>query len=40
VVDLTEQQIAALPVPPKTEEIRKAPQGAVREYPPLETGRR
>ena len=40
VVDLNEQQIAALPVPPKTEEIRKAPQGAVREYPPLESGRR
>lgn len=40
VVDLTEQQIAALPVPPKVEEIRKQPQGAVREYPPLEPGRR
>jgi len=40
VVDLTEPEIAALPVPPKTEEIRKAPQGAAREYPPLESGRR
>ena len=39
-VDLTEAQVAALPVPPKTEEIRKAPQGAAREYPPLETGSR
>jgi outer membrane protein assembly factor BamE len=39
-VDLTEAQVAALPVPPQTEAIRKAPQGAVREYPPLEPGRR
>ena len=37
-VDLSEAQIAALPVPPKTEEIRKTPQGAAREYPPLEKG--
>lgn len=36
--NLTESQIAALPEPPKTEEIRKTPQGAVREYPPLEAG--
>lgn len=39
-VDLTEAQVAALPVPPKTEEIRKTPQGAAREYPPLEAGAR
>jgi len=38
--NLTEAQIAALPVPPKSDAIRKAPQGAVREYPPLEAGRR
>lgn len=38
-VNLTDEQIAALPVPPKTEEIRKVPQGAVRDYPPLEAGR-
>lgn len=37
--NLTEAEVAALPVPPKTDEVRKAPQGAVREYPPLETGR-
>lgn len=37
-VDLNEAEIAALPVPPKTEEIRKTPQGATREYPPLEAG--
>jgi outer membrane protein assembly factor BamE len=36
--DLTEAQVAALPVPPKTEEIRKTPVGATREYPPLEAG--
>ncbi len=37
--DLTEAQLAALPVPPKTDEVRKSPQGAVRDYPPLESGR-
>ena len=37
--NLTEAQLAALPVPAKTDEVRKAPQGAVREYPPLESGR-
>lgn len=37
--DLTEAEVAALPVPPKTEELRKTPQGAAREYPPLEAGR-
>ncbi len=37
---LTDAEVAALPVPPKTEVIRKAPQGAVREYPPLESGKR
>lgn len=40
VANLTEAQIAELPVPPKTEVIRKVPQGAVRDYPPLEAGRR
>lgn len=39
VVDLTPEQIAALPVPPKTEVVRSVPQGAVRDYPPLEAGR-
>lgn len=38
--NLTEAQVAELPVPPKTEAIRKVPQGAVRDYPPLEAGRR
>lgn len=38
--NLTEAQIAALPLPPKADVIRKVPQGAVREYPPLEAGRR
>lgn len=37
---LADNELAALPVPPKTDVIRKAPQGAVREYPPLESGRR
>lgn len=36
--NLSETEIAALPVPPKTEELRKSPQGAEREYPPLEAG--
>lgn len=38
--DLTPAQIAALPVPPKTETRAPQPQGAVRDYPPLEAGRR
>jgi len=38
--DLSPEQIAALPVPPKTESAAKQPQGAVRSYPPLEAGRR
>ncbi len=38
--DLTPDQVAALPVPSKTEEIRKQPLGAVRDYPPLEAGKR
>lgn len=38
--NLTPEQIAALPVPPKTEVVRKVPQGAVRDYPPLEAGTR
>jgi outer membrane protein assembly factor BamE len=37
--NLTDAQLAALPVPVKTDEARKAPQGAVRDYPPLESGR-
>ena len=37
--NLTEAEVAALPVPVKTDEVRKTPQGAVREYPPLESGR-
>lgn len=40
VVNLTPEQIAALPVPPKAEVVKTAPQGAVRDYPPLEAGRR
>jgi outer membrane protein assembly factor BamE len=39
-VDLTEAQLAALPVPPKSDVVRKAPQGAARSYPPLESGSR
>lgn len=38
--DLTPEQIAALPVPPKTEAKPQVPQGAARDYPPLEPGRR
>ncbi|WP_414638923.1 outer membrane protein assembly factor BamE [Aquabacterium sp.] len=38
--DLTEAQVAALPVPPKVDNKPKVPQGAVRDYPPLESGRR
>jgi outer membrane protein assembly factor BamE len=39
--DLTPEQVAALPVPAKTEaKTSKVPQGASREYPPLEPGRR
>jgi outer membrane protein assembly factor BamE len=37
--NLTDAQVAALPVPPKVDEVRKAPQGAARDYPPLESGR-
>ncbi|WP_294635941.1 outer membrane protein assembly factor BamE [uncultured Aquabacterium sp.] len=38
--NLTPQQVDALPAPPKTETApRKQPQGAVRDYPPLEGGR-
>ena len=39
--NLTETQIAALPVPAKSDTASpKLPQGAVRDYPPLETGKR
>lgn len=37
--NLSDAQVAALPVPSKTDEVRKAPQGAARDYPPLESGR-
>ncbi len=39
ILTLTDAQVAALPVPGKTTEIRKAPEGAVRDYPPLEAGK-
>ncbi len=34
--NLSEAQVAALPMPPKAVEVRKVPQGAARAYPPLE----
>lgn len=37
--DLTPEQIAALPVPAKPAQVRRSPQGATRDYPPLEAGR-
>ncbi len=37
--NLTPAQIAALPVPPKADTKPKVPQGANRDYPPLEAGR-
>ncbi|RZI85720.1 MAG: outer membrane protein assembly factor BamE [Rubrivivax sp.] len=37
--NLSDAEIAALPVPAKTGDVRKTPQGAVRDYPPLESGR-
>ncbi len=37
--NLTPEQIAALPVPPKQDNRLKVPQGANRDYPPLEAGR-
>jgi outer membrane protein assembly factor BamE len=37
-LQLSPEQVAALPTPPKTDAARKVPQGAVREYPPLEAG--
>jgi outer membrane protein assembly factor BamE len=39
VLDLTPAQLAALPVPAKAVAARKVPQGAARDYPPLEAGR-
>lgn len=39
-LELPAERLSALPMPPKTEVQRKAPQGAVREYPPLESGQR
>ena len=35
-MELTEQQIQALPKPPKLEAEAAVPMGAVRSYPPLE----
>ncbi|MBI3382357.1 MAG: outer membrane protein assembly factor BamE [Aquabacterium sp.] len=40
VENLTPEQIAALPVPPKSDVVKTVPQGAVRAYPPLEAGKR
>ncbi|MGQ0597349.1 outer membrane protein assembly factor BamE [Aquabacterium sp.] len=40
VENLTPAQIAALPVPPKSDVVKTVPQGAVRAYPPLEAGKR
>lgn len=37
--DLTPEQIAKLPVPAAVDTQPKVPQGAVRDYPPLEAGR-
>lgn len=37
--NLTPEQVAALPVPAKVDTRPKVPQGAKREYPPLEAGR-
>jgi len=37
--NLTDAQIAALPVPPKSDGGNKVPQGAVRSYPSLEASR-
>lgn len=37
--DLTPEQVAALPTPAKTAQIRRSPQGVARDYPPLEAGR-
>ena len=38
--DLTAEQMAALPVPARVESTVSQPQGAVRDYPPLESGQR
>ncbi|MBI2733249.1 MAG: outer membrane protein assembly factor BamE [Aquabacterium sp.] len=40
VENLTPEQIAALPVPPKSDVVKTVPQGAARTYPPLEAGKR
>jgi outer membrane protein assembly factor BamE len=37
--NLSDAQIAALPVPPKADTQPKVPKGANRDYPPLEAGR-
>jgi len=37
--DLTADQVAKLPVPEKTDTRPQVPQGAARDYPPLEAGR-
>ena len=38
--NLSEAEVAALPAPVKAPEARKTPQGAVRDYPPLEAGQK
>lgn len=40
VLQMPPEDVAKLPVPPKTEALRKVPQGAARPYPPLESGSR
>ncbi|MCH8178838.1 MAG: outer membrane protein assembly factor BamE [Proteobacteria bacterium] len=39
-LELPPEQQAKLPVPARTDAARKLPQGAVRDYPPLERGQR
>jgi outer membrane protein assembly factor BamE len=40
VLELAPEQLAKLPVQRKSDVVRKTPQGAVRDYPPLESGQR
>ena len=39
-LEMAPEQIAKLPVPPKTDASRKLPVGVARDYPPLERGQR
>lgn len=39
-LQMTPAEIAALPQPPKSDNVRRAPQGAIRDYPVLESGSR